>query len=114
MQRELLLGGDNDDASLRRRWLDLVGVALPAAARGRPDWPIRRDHCFARVVLDAVHGRPWREAIRPPAWREMDTATLARALALAAAILDGTADLQALNAQSLAMRGIVRRQPTDP
>ena len=94
-----------DAAERRARWRTLVGVDLPAAAVDRPDWPIRLDHCFARVVLDAVHGRPWRESIAAPAWRHMTLASLADAIALGEAILAGTADLHALNARSLAMRG---------
>lgn len=100
------MADDADDTALaRRRWRELVGTVLPAAAAARRDWPIRTDHCFARVVLDAVHGRPWRDAIAGPAWRSMDAPTLARAIALAEAIADGSADLRALNAASLAMRG---------
>lgn len=94
-----------DECSSRQRWRDLIERELPAAAARRPDWPIRLDHCFARVVLDAVYGRPWREAIPAPAWRRMDATALARAIALAEAIRDGSADLRALNERSLAWRG---------
>ena len=96
--------------ALRLRWRTLIGDALPAMARERPDWPIRLDHCFARVVLDAVHGRPWREVLRPPAWRTMDVDTLTRAVATAEAIVDGSLDLVAANARSLALRGESRRR----
>jgi hypothetical protein len=96
---------------LRTRWLDLMRRALPEAALKRPDWPIRLDHCFGRVILDAVHGRPWREVLPAPAWRNMDEPTLRRAVALAEAILDGSADLHVLNAASLRMRGHRRVVP---
>lgn len=90
----------------QQHWRDLVGRRLPAAARDpRRDWPIRLDHCFARVLLDNACGRPWREVIVPPAWRHADEATLARAIALGEAVLDGAADLHALNQRSLALRG---------
>jgi hypothetical protein len=82
-----------------------VGEVLPAAAAAHPDWPVSLDHCFARIVLDNVYGCPWREAIRPPAWRNMEDAALARAVALAEAIAAGEADLAALNARSLRLRG---------
>ena len=91
-----------------------MGETLPAAAAGRDDWPIRHDHCFARVILDAVCGRPWREAIRAPAWRRMDEATLERALALGGLILAGEANLVALNRRSLALRGKARAGPAAP
>ena len=89
----------------RRRWRDLVRRVLPSAAVDHPEWPIRLDHCFARVILDAVCERPWREVIAAPAWRTMDAVQLATAIALAEAIVAGSADLRALDAQSLAWRG---------
>ena len=82
-----------------------MGERLPAAARLHPEWPIRLDHCFGRVVLDAVHGRPWREVLAPPAWRNMDRPSLEEAVALAQRIADGREDLHALNRRSLEMRG---------
>lgn len=78
---------------------------LPAAARSHPEWPIRLDHCFGRVVLDAVYGRPWREVLRSPAWRNMDRDALQAAVTLAERISDGREDLTALNRRSLEMRG---------
>ena len=82
---------------------------LPAAAREHPEWPIRLDHCFARVILDHVYGRPWREVIAAPAWRHMEPAELRRAIALAEEIAECRADLPALNAASLRVRG--KRSP---
>lgn len=96
---------ETEDEALRRRWLTLMRAALPDAAAMRPDWPVRLDHCFGRVILDAVCGRPWREVLPPPAWRNLDRDQLARAVALAEAVLDGSADLHALDAASLALRG---------
>ena len=49
--------------------------------------------------------RPWREVVPAPAWRNMDARTLARALALGEDIRSGRADLWALDAASLALRG---------
>ena len=99
-------GGADDAAALRERWRELVGERLPAAARapGRA-WPIRLDHCFARVLLDDACGRPWRELVRPPAWRETPIDVLRRAIATGEAVLAGEADLDALNRRSLELRG---------
>ena len=94
-----------DDDELRAEWRRWMGERLPDLARRRPDWPIRLDHCFGRVILDAVCGRPWREAVRPPAWRHLPREALLRAIALAEDIATGRADLHALNRSSLAMRG---------
>ena len=77
---------------------------LPAAAEARPDWPIRRDHCFGRVILDAVCGAPWREVVASPAWRHLTADQLTEAVRLADAILSGEADLAALNAASATLR----------
>ncbi|MEM6488842.1 MAG: hypothetical protein AAF677_11350 [Pseudomonadota bacterium] len=102
-----------DEAALRAAWRELVERRLPAAARtplGR-HWPIHLDHCFARVLLDTVHGRPWRQVVAPPAWRNADPGRLAQAIALGEAILHGAADLAALNAYSLTLRGKRRGGP---
>lgn len=94
-----------NEAELRSRWLHLIRVELPDAAAERPDWPIRLDHCFARVILDTVCGQPWRKVVQAPAWRRMPVPKLTEAVTLAEAILSNAADLSALNARSLTMRG---------
>jgi len=89
----------------RRRWRDLVERRLPRAARDRTrDWPVRFDHCFARILLDNTHGRPWREVISPPAWLNTNEEDLLEAINLGEEVLDGQADLHALNRRSLTMR----------
>ena len=85
-----------------------MGERLPATAAAHPEWPIRLDHCFGRVVLDAVYGRPWREVLRPPAWRGMDRRALEAAVDLAERLTDGRADLADLNRRSLELRGKLR------
>ena len=78
---------------------------MPREAARRADWPVRFDHCFARILLDCSHGRPWRELVQPPAWRNTDAETLESAIALGEAVLAGEADLAALNDRSLLLRG---------
>ena len=95
----------DDEARLRDRWRELVERTLPEAGRGRADWPMRLDHCFARILLDNAVGRPWREAVGPPAWRNLPADRLGEAVALGEAVLAGRADLHALNDRSLALRG---------
>ncbi|WP_230374328.1 hypothetical protein [Pontivivens ytuae] len=96
-----------EDDALRRRWRELVGERLPRAARTR-DWPVHEDHCFARILLDATMERPWREVVEPPAWANTPPDRLAHAIALGEAVLEGTADLHALNRLSLKLRGKLR------
>ena len=100
-----------DERDLRARWRALVDRRLPEAARGRPDWPVSLDHCFARVLLDNACGGPWREAVAPPAWVNMPLDALARALELGEEVLAGRADLPDLNRRSLAWRGKLRPAP---
>ena len=91
--------------ALEAEWLRLTRETLPglAAARG---WPVSADHCFQRILLDNALGRCWYEAVaRRPAYAHVDMEALARAVALAHAVIEGGADLHALNACSLAWRG---------
>jgi RimJ/RimL family protein N-acetyltransferase len=90
-------------ADLRAQWRDLVERRLPQAAR--PGWPVRLDHCFARILLDQACGGPWRDHVRPPAHANMPLDQLEAAIALGEAVLAGHADLALLNRRSLAWRG---------
>ena len=96
---------DGVDELLRAEWRDLVGRKLPDEAARRGDWPIRFDHCFARVLLDNAHDGPWRDFVEPPAWRNTPAPKLAAAIDLGRKVLDGRADLRALNDRSLRLRG---------
>ena len=93
--------------TLEARWLALTREVLPgmAAAEG---WPIRLDHCFMRVCLDAAIGGPWHEAVRRPAIRHLPAPQLAAAVAIAERIRAKPALLPALNRQSLRWRGKLR------
>ena len=104
---------DADDAALRERWRELVGERLPEAARTATGWPVRLDHCFARILLDDACDAPWRERVAPPAWRNAPPETLRRAIATGEAVLAGEADLDALNRRSLTLRGKLRGKPGD-
>ena len=97
-----------DRAELERRWLELTRAELPAVA-GERDWPLRLDHCFQRVLLDAACGGCWYERIeRRPAYRHAPEVLLRRAVELGEELLAGEADLVALNRQSLGWRGRLR------
>lgn len=92
-------------ADLRRHWRNLVEKRLPEAAAQHPRWPVRHDHCFARILLDNACGGPWRERVDAPAWANMPPGDLSIALALGEAVLADRADLAMLNRRSLAWRG---------
>ncbi|GJD49129.1 hypothetical protein OPKNFCMD_1859 [Methylobacterium crusticola] len=95
----------------QRRWRALVDDRLPAAAARNPGWPVSRNHCFARILLDNACGGPWRESVAPPAWANMPPERLAAALSLGEAVLAGRADLRAMNDRSLLWR---RKAPVPP
>lgn len=64
------------------------------------------DHCFQRILLDHACGGVWYERVPGrPAYRCASDGVLADAVALGEAVLEGRADLVALNRQSLAWRG---------
>jgi len=91
--------------ALEARWLDLTRRVLPGLAVER-GWPIRRDHCFQRVLLDATFGGVWYAHVaRRPAYRVMSDVDLARATELAESAATNATDVFDLNARSLAYRG---------
>ena len=95
--------------ALERRWLDLTNVDLPAAAT--PGWPVRLNHCFQRILLDAAVGGVWYDAIAGrPAYAAAPRDVLERAVATGEEVLAGRVDLAALNARSLAWRGKAGRR----
>ena len=101
-----------DRSALEARWLELTRRVLPglAAARG---WPVRFDHCFQRILLDAACDGPWYAHVPArPAYRHLDEARLRAAVALAEACVAGAVSLEALNRRSLDARG--KRIRTDP
>lgn len=99
-------------AALEARWLDLTRRALPAEAALR-GWPIRADHCFQRVLLDAACGGVWYDRIAGrPAYAHAPAPLLAEAVRLAEAVLAGETALRPLNARSLAWRRARRASQT--
>jgi hypothetical protein len=105
MDRSAPKGEASDREALEARWLHLTRQTLPTLSPTR-NWPVCADHCFMRILLDAVHGERWDNAIKArPAYRHIETARLAAAVTLAEQVVAGEADLWALNAQSLRWRG---------
>ena len=88
------------------RYQHLTGVVMPELARKRArDWPVVNDHCFQRIVLDAVCQGVWYGHIARPAYKNMSLDQASAAVALCEAILDGSKNLTDLNRQSLRWRG---------
>ena len=96
-------------AAVVERWFALTRVELPALA-GTRDWPVHRDHCFQRILLDNAVGGPWRDHIAAPAYRHAGEDVLSKAILLGEAAVSGQADLAELNRRSLEWRGKLPRQ----
>ncbi len=97
-------------ADLEGHWLELIGKRLPALAADR-EWPVRFDHCFARILLDQLFGDCWYGHVAGrPAYRKLSDAQLAAVIDLGERVAAGAADLHVLNAQSLAWRSARKRR----
>jgi hypothetical protein len=93
-------------ADLVARYMVLTKEVMPDLAKTtRRHWPVRNDHCFQRIVLDAVCTGVWYDHIARPAYKNLTCIQAADAVTLCEAIIAGHADLEMLNAQSLAWRG---------
>jgi hypothetical protein len=99
------LGGD-DLSALRAEYDRKVNEELPARARGSGDWPIRHDHCFARVVLDNLFGDEWYSHVDGrPAYRHLSRGELQAAIDIADRMLkEGRPAVTELNRNSLGWR----------
>ena len=100
---------ERERAALLAAYRRLVRVELPAAARAGA-WVVRRDHGFARLILDAVCGGCWYAHLPRRCGRsaesQLDAAQLARALQVGRGMLTGgAAEVARLNVQSLRWRG---------
>jgi hypothetical protein len=100
-------------SDIEQRWITLTRTDLPAVASARR-WPIQRDHCFQRVLLDNACGGIWYDHIvQRPAYRHADDAVLTTAIALGDAVLSDAQSLSVLNTRSLAWRRAGRRMPSN-
>ncbi|KAL2048491.1 hypothetical protein N7G274_000403 [Stereocaulon virgatum] len=117
---------EKDLSTLKSNWTTLYKQTLPSLARSKapsqPHWPVHLDHCFARIILDAVIGNstssnttgaipsPWTERIASPAIQHMTAQQLQDCITLGEAIADGKSNLAELDQQSLTVRGKSKAQ----
>ncbi len=96
-----------DIERLRNRYLKLTKQELPDLAKQR-QFPVRFDHCFARIILDNLFGRCWYETIdrkKGAAYKQLSVEQLQRAIEIAEAIIDSPDSyIQQLNQNSLRWR----------
>lgn len=105
-------------AHLLPHWTTLYKTTLPALARAKDPiqahWPVHLDHCFARIIYDAVIGHsrfpdsgiacPWTDRLKAPAMKNMQLEDLKRCIELGEEIAAGKVDLVELDRASLAVR----------
>jgi hypothetical protein len=92
---------------LRARYLALINDQLPAAAKSRR-WPVRLNHCFARIVLDNLFGGCWYDHLsrKAPAYKQLSAEQLEQAITIAENILRRQdVYCSVLNENSLRWRG---------
>ena len=92
-------------------YLYLTRRVMPELAlSSKRHWPVSKDHCFQRIVLDTVCGGVWADHIARPANKNLSHRQVLAAVQLCQEIITGQTDLAALNRQSLAWRGKSLRQ----
>lgn len=111
--------------SLTTHWTTLYTRTLPNLAHSKDlsqsNWPVHLDHCFARIILDAVIGNstsvrpdetptPWTAKLKSPAIKNMSTAQLEACIELGEAIAKGKVNLAELDQLSLTVRGKMHRE----
>ena len=102
-------------ADLVSRYIVLTKEVMPHLARtSHKHWPVSNDHCFQRIILDAVCGCVWYDYLPRPAYKNLNHDQAANAVKLCNDIISGDADLIVLNKQSLQWRGKTGATPLLP
>ena len=77
-------------ADLISRYIVLTKATMPHLARtSHRHWPVRNDHCFQRIVLDAVCGGVWYDHLLRPAYKNLTQELAANAVDLCNDIILG-------------------------
>jgi len=87
---------------MRDEYLLYVNIILPKLDS---DYPVRENHCWARIILDHVCGCAWRDVVEAPAYLNLSQIQLRKAIDTAKAIIGDPRYAHQLNQQSLRYRG---------
>ena len=102
-------------ADLVSRYIVLTKEVMPHLARtSHKHWPVSNDHCFQRIILDALCGGVWYDCLPRPAYKNLTHDQAANAVKLCNDIISGDADLIVLNKQSLRWRVKTGATPLPP
>jgi hypothetical protein len=93
----------NTRKELEEDWIYLYKYLLPSYAV-QSNWPITKDHCFARIILDNIHQAKWSTKTKKPAYKNMTDEELEKAIFLAQTIIRKPRIIYKLNQLSLAYR----------
>ena len=98
---------NTDIEQLQQKYLELINRELPALAKQR-QFPVRFNHCFARIILDNLFDRCWYEALdrkKGAAYKQLSPEQLQKAIAIAETIIARPDTyIQELNQNSLRWR----------
>jgi len=100
---------DPDIERLRGRYRELIEEVLPRLADRTDDYPVRFNHCFARITLDAVAGDEWYGVIAEkdgdrPAYEQLDRGDLVEAVGVARQLVADPELAHQLHEESLEYR----------
>ena len=102
-------------ADLVSQYILLTKEVMPHLARtSHKHWPVSNDHCFQRIILDAVCGGAWYDYLPQPAYKNLTHDQAANAVKLCNDIISGDVDLIVLNNQSLQWRRKTVATPLPP
>jgi len=93
-----------DTSTLQAEYRRLTERRLPA--RADDEWPVQADHCFQRIVLDALFEDEWYDHVADrPAHAALTADQLRAAIAIAESMLEDPERVAELNERSLRYRG---------
>ncbi|MCJ1252653.1 methylated-DNA--protein-cysteine methyltransferase [Lignoscripta atroalba] len=96
---------------LRNAWTALYSKTLPSLAISKSPsqihWSVHLDHCFARIIFDAVVGvdAPWTSKLTAPAVKNMSEKQLRNCILMGEGIANGEVNLMEADERSLEVRG---------
>lgn len=85
---------------LRKEYLFLINERLPSEI----DYPVKNNHCFARIILDYISGCKWDTKLTKPGYKQLTEAQLFLAVTRMKRWITNRNTLIADNIQSLKYR----------
>lgn len=95
---------DMSDADLKTQITNHCAFVLPRRAK-KKKWKVKSDDVFRRIIYDNVFGKPWDQAVNPPAIRNMTRHQMALVYTLCRLVFEGKVDTLLLLERSNGMRG---------